>query len=544
MIHRMQSQHIRLGAANARSFSRLLLPRSTPATAGPGISINRSHRSSGGVKTFASLENAVTVSADDSISAYTNDYDPSSSSSTSIKPGDADRTRFQLHWSVDMWNTFYPRSWLEPLESSSAPLTDRMQSFFNTITSATSTANIFNSSESAQYWSYHLTRSGFFIIQGLLGLFAARVATDNSGAPPAGSTMTRMAEAVRSGWAGPLGEALLMYYQDFENIKEGKYSLPWDMSTSGHRQFNPLFIAQRGISFLREATATLQRRDQGSPEELWLKSAFLPDYYQNTFHYQTDGWMSQRSASVYETSTETLFIGRQDAMQRCQMVPISGFMKEKIANQAFGGEEIKALEIASGTGRFATFLKDNYPSLNLTVSDLSPFYLAEARKNMDYWKRMRAPNADFGGYRGSGVTFLQAAAENLPMEDDSFDLVTCTYLFHELPEEVRRQAAAEMARVVRPGGMVVLTDSTQLGDRQALDGTIGQFGDFNEPHYRNYIGTEIGEMFVSAGLRCGMKVVGSTTKSLSFFKPCDEDEDGDDEGDADDEEGEDGGDSC
>jgi ubiquinone/menaquinone biosynthesis C-methylase UbiE len=29
------------------------------------------------------------------------------------------------------------------------------------------------------------------------------------------------------------------------------------------------------------------------------------------------------------------------------------------------------------------------------------------------------------------------------------------YLFHELPAAVRRKAAAEMARVCKPGGMVV-----------------------------------------------------------------------------------------
>jgi hypothetical protein len=40
----------------------------------------------------------------------------------------------------------------------------------------------------------------------------------------------------------------------------GKYALPWDMTTSGHRQFNPLFMLQRGISFVSEATDTLRRR--------------------------------------------------------------------------------------------------------------------------------------------------------------------------------------------------------------------------------------------------------------------------------------------
>lgn len=53
----------------------------------------------------------------------------------------------------------------------------------------------------------------------------------------------------------------------------------------------------------------------------------------------------------------------------------------------------------------------------------------------------------------------------------------CVYLFHELPEEAQRAAAAEMARVVKPGGIVVLTDSVQSGDRDAYQ-NLGNFGDF------------------------------------------------------------------
>lgn len=37
--------------------------------------------------------------------------------------------------------------------------------------------------------------------------------------------------------------------------------------------------------------------------------------------------------------------------------------------------------------------------------------------------------------------------------------MTCIYLFHELPEDVRRKAAAEMARVCKPGGLVVRSPS-------------------------------------------------------------------------------------
>ena len=63
-------------------------------------------------------------------------------------------------------------------------------------------------------------------------------------------------------------------------------------------------------------------------------------------------------------------------MQRGTLVPLRDFMAGRDASQ------LQALEVAAGTGRFATYVKDNFPSLNLTVSDLSPFYLAEARSNM------------------------------------------------------------------------------------------------------------------------------------------------------------------
>lgn len=39
------------------------------------------------------------------------------------------------------------------------------------------------------------------------------------------------------------------------------------------------------------------------------------------------------------------------------------------------------------------------------------------------------------------------------------------------------------ARVLKPGGLVVLSDSVQLGDRPAWDKTLWQFGNMNEPHY-------------------------------------------------------------
>ena len=45
---------------------------------------------------------------------------------------------------------------------------------------------------------------------------------------------------------------------------------------------------------------TLNRRKAQMAEPVWMKSGMYPDYYMATFHYQTDGWLSSKSASVYE----------------------------------------------------------------------------------------------------------------------------------------------------------------------------------------------------------------------------------------------------
>ena len=56
---------------------------------------------------------------------------------------------------------------------------------------------------------------------------------------------------------------------------------------------------------------------------------------------------------MYEVSTETLFLGRQDAMQRQTLVPLHKYVMSRPA----GATGLRALEIAAGTGRFATFIK-------------------------------------------------------------------------------------------------------------------------------------------------------------------------------------------
>ncbi len=75
-----------------------------------------------------------------------------------------------------------------------------------------------------------------------------------------------------------------------------------------------------------------------------------------------------------------------------------------------------------------TRLQDNWPELPTVCSDLSPFYLQQARSNMQEWKRMRQPTKRLGGVDDTGVEYVQMAAERLDMPDASVDIVSvvCT----------------------------------------------------------------------------------------------------------------------
>ena len=57
---------------------------------------------------------------------------------------------------------------------------------------------------------------------------------------------------------------------------------------------------------------------------------------------------------------------------------------------------------------------------------------------------------------GREMDLQEADALNLPFDDSSFDTVVCTYAMCSISDEKR--AIAEMKRILRPGGRLILVD--------------------------------------------------------------------------------------
>ena len=58
---------------------------------------------------------------------------------------------------------------------------------------------------------------------------------------------------------------------------------------------------------------------------------------------------------------------------------------------------------------------------------------------------------------------------------------------------MRRRVTAEIARILKPGGLFVFVDSLQWGDVEAYDGLLEAFPQrFHEPYYLDYLSDRLG----------------------------------------------------
>jgi ubiquinone/menaquinone biosynthesis C-methylase UbiE len=143
---------------------------------------------------------------------------------------------------------------------------------------------------------------------------------------------------------------------------------------------------------------------------------------------------------------------------------------------------ISLLDIGCGTGwamRYTAKLLDGKG--NFHGIDISPRMIERAIEQTS---------------QESNIQFHVANAEALPFPDESFDVLLCTNSFHHYKNPI--EVLVEMKRVLRPDGMLYVTDLT----RDSLLGKLldDRYRKKEQAHVKYYSTKEYQHMFAEAGL--------------------------------------------
>lgn len=145
---------------------------------------------------------------------------------------------------------------------------------------------------------------------------------------------------------------------------------------------------------------------------------------------------------VYDRVNRLMTLGTDRGMRR----HVAKFIKPRM----------NVLEVGCGPGSFAETLRNT----ELTCLDPSAEMLKVCKKRVDAIREQHAE---------SPVTYIEAIAEDIPLEDNTFDRVVCLFSFRDFKD--KRKGLEEILRVLKPGGILVICDA---GKANWLHGIFGR----------------------------------------------------------------------
>ena len=193
-----------------------------------------------------------------------------------------------------------------------------------------------------------------------------------------------------------------------------------------------------------------------------------PNYYNQDFHGIEGGYLTPVAAVTY------------DAVTAWASPPNETWLRHQLIKQIAGQPE-RILDLGCGTGSTTILLKQAFPQAEVIGLDLSPYMLVMADR--------KAQQAN------ERIQWAQGVAEATGLEADSFDLVTASMLFHELPPSKSRAVLREALRLCQPGGQMLVLDGNQKRLRRLQ--RLTQL--FREPYSQMYAAESVETWMQSMG---------------------------------------------
>jgi hypothetical protein len=160
----------------------------------------------------------------------------------------------------------------------------------------------------AAYGAGQLPRVAWYVGHGLAMRRLAKAARGQEGGVARQRAHTTAAVPDRGRIYADMANLL---WQDLANVEAGLYPLPTDHDGT------LLALLHRSRLFFEDLPEIHRRRESDGYSEVQSEHAGKrPRYYLQNFHFQSGGWMTDESATRYDTQVEVLFNGTANATRR------------------------------------------------------------------------------------------------------------------------------------------------------------------------------------------------------------------------------------
>ena len=215
-----------------------------------------------------------------------------------------------------------------------------------------------------------------------------------------------------------------------------------------------------------------------------------PSYYTKPFHAYDTGNLEYKAAFEVESATYSMAlrvwpgedgltaVKAQDRLRYSYLDTVAGYLNK----HGISTEKMKRLiDVGCSAGVSTLYLAEAFKSsATIDALDLSPYFLSVAKfqkqRIMD-GQLLTADSAVNGEndalfaaesdaitsrFASSGVeriNYILGNAENTALAESSYDLVSISFMFHELPQLPMQNILNEMFRITSVGGVIALTDN-------------------------------------------------------------------------------------
>ncbi|MGY6529000.1 MAG: methyltransferase domain-containing protein [Cyanobacterium sp.] len=211
-----------------------------------------------------------------------------------------------------------------------------------------------------------------------------------------------------------------------------------------------------------------------------------PEYYLKSFHAYEKGNLEWKAAWELESaaySVHSTIFSKEPRLEGDRTLRNN---YHEVLKKEINGNPEQILDMGCGVGLSTFALQENYPDATVTGLDLSPYFLAVAKHQAEQKK-----------YH---IQWHHSQAEKTNLSSESFDLVSCFLMFHELPQSAAKNILNHAHSLIKKGSYLGIMDMNPQSEAyQKMPRYVLTLLKSTEPYLDQYFSLDIKQQLLDIG---------------------------------------------